>query len=431
MEKWIQEHIKDAELKFGLDNYRFKTFSLHRDINTLKETVYTLSLEWLPGNASTLNEGEDEGTNPPGTAVISIDLNTKRYSSVIFVQGQSDAGEGGVVFDIKDEEGIVQWIESETGLTYGKHFEGDSKRNDKIGFNFKSMYKAIRTAPSGSINIEFDEAGKLVFFSVIGSFPSDETIIEESYRLTFKDVEPSIFKRLTLTEIPVDDKKQWVPVYALDEFYFTQSDGAIIPIEVLMKDRHIYIPVNRLLEWEGSLENDFESKPIFVAETITTEQVITKEQHPELAPIEESEIESCMDSVVTYMRKAYSEQSGEWVLVSLYRSRGYIYAELRRSAQDNRILKRKLQIIMDSSSFEVVNTMDSEFFLKMFEGYESAVPVVVEHEEAYAKLIDHMVIEPAYVYDNVSGKYRLCGRVDCNYCVDAITGEVVELNSLR
>ncbi|GKU76066.1 hypothetical protein [Paenibacillus sp. L3-i20] len=428
MEKWIEKHIKDAENKFALDDYRFHSYSLHRSGSSANETIYTLSLEWFPNHAPVVNE--DEGSNPTGTAVIRINLNTNLYDSVIFVQGESFAGENGVTFSLNDEAEIIRWIERETGMKHGSQFERDTRGKDKPGFRYRSIYNGIRTSPSGSISIELDQEGKLVFYSVIGPFPMVETISEDQFTLTFKEVEPLILEQLQLTEFPITNKKKWVSAYGLEEFYATVQDVRKIEIKTIMNENNSQIVMDRLLEWEEPLVNDFKSQPVYFSEEITVEQVIAKEQHPELIIINESEAEECIKTVVNFMRKVYADQSGQWMLSTLRRERAFIFAELRPVAQDIRLLKRKLRVVIDNTTFEVINMMDSEAFFAMFEGYDPAGEVIVNQEEAFAKLVEHIEIDPIYVYDSSSKSYIFCGRVDCKYGVNATTGEVVELNSL-
>ncbi|SYX81767.1 hypothetical protein [Paenibacillus alvei] len=84
----IQEIIHATQHKFRLEDYRLHTQELYREVSLFNETTYYLSMEWYPPY---VKESVDEDSNPEGTAVISYDLTTGQYTSVIFVQGKSYA----------------------------------------------------------------------------------------------------------------------------------------------------------------------------------------------------------------------------------------------------------------------------------------------------------------------------------------------------
>ena len=60
--------------------------SFSRNVNIFNETVYTFGMEWFPNHVT---EQEDDGSNPEGTAVIEINVNTCKFESAIFVMGKT------------------------------------------------------------------------------------------------------------------------------------------------------------------------------------------------------------------------------------------------------------------------------------------------------------------------------------------------------
>ena len=50
--------------------------------------------------------------------------------------------------------------------------------------------------------------------------------------------------------------------------------------------------------------------------------------------------------------------------------------------------------------------------------------------EAFEKMIPYITLDPTYVYDELTGKYILCGLLDAAEAVDAVTGEVISLSDL-
>ena len=73
MDSRIQELIDMTRIKFGLDHYYLQRHSFRRYVNIFNETVYRFGMEWFPIHVT---EQEDDGSNPEGTAVIEVNLNT-------------------------------------------------------------------------------------------------------------------------------------------------------------------------------------------------------------------------------------------------------------------------------------------------------------------------------------------------------------------
>ena len=91
MDGRIQELIDFTKEKFGLENYYLERHSLYRNVNIFNETVYTLCMEWFPNHVT---EQEEDGSNPDGTAVIEMNVNTRKFESAIFVMGKTYAKDG-------------------------------------------------------------------------------------------------------------------------------------------------------------------------------------------------------------------------------------------------------------------------------------------------------------------------------------------------
>lgn len=123
---------------------------------------------------------------PEGTAIIDIDVNSRQFESIIFVGGQSYAK--GITFRNLDTNDIIEWIENETGLCYEKQFQ--LWKEEERALHFQECIHGVAVSPSGTIEINFDEEGKLTLFSVNGHFPSKDKVIEEKFSLTLEDVEP-------------------------------------------------------------------------------------------------------------------------------------------------------------------------------------------------------------------------------------------------
>ncbi|MBX4340909.1 hypothetical protein K4G93_22535, partial [Mycobacterium tuberculosis] len=77
---------------------------------------------------------------------------------------------------------------------------------------------------------------------------------------------------------------------------------------------------------------------------------------------------------------------------------------------------------------DVLNYIDNQFMLEMYDSLEAPGNVTVTQDEAYEKLKGLFELQPFYVYDDEQKQYILCGKLDCHHGVNAETGEVVLLN---
>ena len=136
------------------------------------------------------------------------------------------------------------------------------------------------------------------------------------------------------------------------------------------------------------------------------------------------------DSSQEFLRQEYPNDTGKWILKTLHRDKGYIHAILRTNKQDNRVFQRKLMIMIDAKSLQVVNYMDNKPMLEVFDQFQAPEKVTINKEEAYEKLKELFELKPYYVYDFEQKQYVLCGKLDCQYGVNASNGEVIALDDL-
>ena len=78
----------------------------------------------------------------------------------------------------------------------------------------------------------------------------------------------------------------------------------------------------------------------------------------------------------------------------------------------------------------VLNFMDNGAMFEIFESFAPAEKADGTHEEAFEKMVPYITLDPTYVYDELSGKYILCGLLDAAEAVDAVTGEIISLGDL-
>lgn len=424
MDRRIQELIDFTRKKFGLENYRLQRHRLYRDVNIFNETVYTLCMEWFPAHVT---EHEDDGSNPEGTAVIEIDLNSNKFARVIFVEGKSYSQDG-ISFVNSKINDIIQWIERETGLKYGKHFKLHKESEGELLFN--ACYEGVAVSPAGFIEVKFDQEGKLTLFSCQGQFPSEEMVKEETYALSLETVEHLAKEQLKLVEFPSYEQKKLIPVYAVEEIYVTNDGKSVFPYERIAAGRP-YLKIDQTIYWDQPINEPLNRKEIRWFEDVTAEQAFSFEPSPDSFPITKAEQEKCMFAVMDFLRREYPNDTGKWILKTLHRDKGYILASLMANRQDNHVFQRKMTVMIDTKNFQAVNYIDNQPLLAFFDQFQAPDKVTIDKEEAYEKIKKFYELKPLYFYDFAQKQYILCGKLDCRYGVNALNGDVIVLDDLQ
>ncbi|MBY6087349.1 hypothetical protein [Priestia flexa] len=422
MKSRINELIQHTKEKLGLQDYYLYRSDVRRSATILGDTVYTLSMEWFPNHEQDLL---DEDLNPTGTAVVEVDFHTGQFTSVIFVSGISYAE--GVKLSIEDSNAGVRWIESETGLQEGTHFVFHKRKDKRM--SFRKILNGVSVSPSGLIEVEVDEAGNLTFFSINGDFSKKEPFNREKYELTLPQVKHIVAEQLKLAEFPNMKTEKMTPAYAIEEVYIRNRDLSLIPFQ-LVEDEKSHVDVHKVIEWSHAIDKAFQRKEINATESLSQNQIENQEPHPDLRKITEKEIKNSVVAVQQFLAQVYSSDSGKWVLQSLSRSEGYLLAKLQAKHEAERVFKRQLKLFIHSNTYEVLNYMDNKSFIDLYLAFRAADKVTITKQEALKRLRDFMILTPYYVYDRKQGRYVLCGKLDCHYAVNAITGEVVSLDNL-
>jgi hypothetical protein len=76
--------------------------------------------------------------------------------------------------------------------------------------------------------------------------------------------------------------------------------------------------------------------------------------------------------------------------------------------------------------------MDNKDFIEFDDQSQETESLNIDLENAFKRIKSTIDLKPVYVYDFEQKNYVLCGRVDSDYVLNAITinGEVLELNVL-
>ncbi|HLQ73170.1 MAG TPA: hypothetical protein VK125_03000 [Bacillota bacterium] len=415
----IKEMIEQTKTAFGLEHYYLKSYTINRDVNHFQEMIYTLSMEWFPEGV----EAIEEDVNPPGTAVIELNIHTHEYVSAIFVMEKTYA-EHGIQFSGDMKASVIQWVERETGLTYNDHFQLLKEAGN--AYAFACVYEGVKLSPLMMIEVKHDEQGRLTFFSANYSADAFKKVKKEAYTLTLSRVEHLVKEQVKLIHMPLFEEERIIPMYAAEEIYVTNETLSKVPINFL--DRP-YVSMKEKMTYEQIEHNEFMRQPLDFTETLTVDQAFSLESSREILPIILTEQEKCQVAVKNCLQKEYPNESGQWLLKTLHRDKDYIIATLRLINEEEPLIwKRKLTVIIDGKTYEPINIVDNQMMLETFASFAKPKPVTINEEAAYNKLYSRLIFEPVYVYDFTKEQYILCGKIDCHYSVHAQTGEVMSLD---
>ena len=419
----VSKLVEMTKEKFGLANYYLKSYHLNRHVDLFRKTIYTLTTEWFPNEIEKLTED----LNPPGTALIEMDLHTAQYKRVIFVRGQTYA-KNGLHFEKKDKQSIIDWIEKETGLSYEKQFQ---LQKEEVGrLVFREVFEGVQVFSSGLIEVNYNSEGDLTLFSLSGYYPSENLVQKETYTLSFEDTKHLFKEHLHLINFPIYEEEKLISVYGIEEVFIRNKEMSKISFEPLANTKSL-TQVNRQLVYNKGSARPFVRKEINPFETVTAEEAFSFEPSLASYPITKDEEEKCLLGVKGFLAETYPEDSGLWTLKTLHRESNYIHAVLRLNKENNNLFQRKLTLIIDAENDHVINYVDNKSLLEMFNQFKAPEAASIDKEEAYENLKAFFKLDPHYVYDAQARTYVLCGKLDCSYGIDGSTGELLLLSDLN
>lgn len=215
----------------------------------------------------------------------------------------------------------------------------------------------------------------------------------------------------------------------MEELYVSNDKKTTIPFEVMV-DRRSYLKIEKMMEWDTPIHEKFAERQLSLTnDCVTPEQAFSFMPHPDTLPLTKHDQEMAIAGVLAFLRKEFPNNTANWMLNSLHRDKRYIIAELKQ-IENIRVPQRKLKVFIDSTHYEAVNYFDNQLFLEMFERYASSDVVTTSKEAAFEKIQSKLELTPVYVYDFEQKRYRLCGKLDCQYGVLATSGDVIELDEV-
>lgn len=421
MDTRMEKLINFSRRQWGLEDYYLGRHHLFRQLTLDGETVYFLNMEWFPNKYA---DWTDEEENPEGTASIDINIHTEEFESVIFVQGVTYA-KNGVVFPHKDVKEVKKWLAEFTGLNIEKDFI--CKQRDEREYYFEEQWNGIPLSPSSSITVEFNEDGELTFYSKHISVLTNKKELEEKYTLSLADIEDIARDQVVLAEFPNEDGK--LIVYGVEETYIRNDRKGSLPF---MEEKFGFRKnINKEIKWQEGKEDDFDRKPLDWANEVSVEDAYLKIPHPDSLPITDEDTEKCIQEVTNFLRMKYPNDSGKWMLKYLYRENFNLLARIEESVPKS-IFAGRILTFHDQEG-KIVNYMDKkELWDEILDAKEKEVikkgkEIKITKDEAYKKLKPYFTLTPYYVFDPADKKWVLCGKLDCNYCVDVESGEISNL----
>ncbi|WP_249869426.1 hypothetical protein [Oceanobacillus saliphilus] len=421
MDEKLQVIIDDTADKFKLENHTLKRHHIFREEIELHETSYIFNMEWVPNDA----EEFDEDYNPPGTVSIDVDLESKLVKRIIFVDGVNKTE--AEFPPAASTELTIEWIEEQTGLEFGRQFKLVHEEEKEL--LFQAAVDNVAVFPSGSIEVEYNEEGKLSLFSIDGFFPNEDQLNWEPFSLTAELVKPIAKKQCKLLEIPLEDKEKWESVYGTATVFVSNDGKRTLSFDEVERPNS-YIDKDTVIEWQEPLREGFTKRPVDLSLEATPEEVFSTEKSTNKVVLTVDDQQQAEETSRNFLRSEFPEESGQWKLSGLWPEKGYIFAELKPAAPDVRVIDRRIKLIIDKNTYQPVDYIDNSVIVDMFEHFEKAAQPKLTSEEAFEKLQQHIEITPVYVFDKKQNKYILCGKIDCAYGVDAVTGDVVMLDEL-
>lgn len=421
MNEQLKKKINEIQQQFKLENYSLGTWSIFHEKRSLSNSNYVLSMEWYPNEVD--NNLTDDDLNPNGTIIIDIDFHSGDLYQIVFVNNVSNK-DAKDTFPTPQRSSVIQWIEKVTGLTVDKHFMLTNEENNK--YYFQAAIDHLPTIPLGTIQVDFNGQDELILFSIDGVFPNKSKIVPETFTLKLEDMHHLFKQQLKLFELPVVNKGRWTPVYTIDELYVKNYNMTTIQDPAEQDER-----LDLTFEWSEPLAGSVEQlEEIDLSTEVTYEQALENKPHPDNKPVTAVDKEKAIEKLRDFLRREYPLDSGKWFLYKVYREHGYLTSELKLANETQRVIRRKLTVMMNPTDFKIINYIDNEAFLEMFDDYLEAETITITPDTAFEKLKDKLSLTPVYVYESDNNQYALYGQIGSEYGVLATTGEIVNLNDL-
>lgn len=415
MDKQFQEHIDYTKEKYGLSAYTLKNHIFTHD----PLDGYVFLSEWLPSGVVS----HDKDRNPDGTAIVSLNYHTKALLSIVFI-GEA-AFPDQQTFPKNETSELIEWIEDQTGLIYGKQYQQVKQKDDSV--TFEAAVDEISVAPAGKIEIRFNTNGQMTSFLKSGYFPTESSVEMETFSLTKEKVTDFTSDALLLRKIPLEKEEEWVPFYFIEES-FIKNDATERKISDSINEYAVYYEVDFLLNWSTPVSGNFTKQEVEIVEEASIEDALVKRTHPDHKELSEADIIAIVQESARIVQLTFPEEPNKWRVHRIFREYEHIFSEVV-PADSDKIYERKLKIILNDE-LHALNVVDNDILYQLLGHFKVRDTVEIKPEAALALLAEEITLDPVFVYNRETKTYQIHGALSCPSAVNAITGEVVSLDTL-
>lgn len=417
MEKHIHSMMEEMANTYQLTDYFLGRHELIRTKNYLHETNYALVMEWFP---NFYQDWADKTENPPGTVILEIDFHSKRLRSLTYTEPIKQPS----FLPPEKIEAMANWIRRQTGLVVGKQLHL-VKQADHI-YEFRAVKNHVPIYPIASVRFQFVDS-YFQSFSINGVFPPEEKFKLEDFHLHPDTIQPVIESQCKKMIAPNFADTSWQAIYGIEEIFITNDGMNLLPLDFHYHEAS-FVELNHQIQWKSAISTKHPSKkrPIFIEDKVSLEMALKKETHPDFKQISDWDILASMDCTEVFLQKYYPNDSGKWIFKKIYRQLDFLVVSLvRENAFD--LFNQKLHLYIDAKTKELVNYLDSQFIYGDFKKALYTEEDVITVSQALRKLYKYIRFTPVYVYDFIQKKYILCGKLNCPYGIDVITGKKIRL----
>ncbi|MDW0109552.1 hypothetical protein [Sporosarcina aquimarina] len=414
MDKRIETMLEEVKTSLGLKQFVLHTHSLSKELSAFGGFDISLTADWLPPGA---NAPEEDDILPEGSVSTRYSLRFRQLQNVS-TQGEQSFAEPIAA----SEEEFLKWMQQQTGLCTENTIVITNRIHN--GIDGDVMHQQIPVQTDGFLELQWDESGRLLecILPILGT----NTFEEGPFSMTLEAIEPLVRQQLTAIRLPIEDEARFSDYYAMDEVFVAQ-DGTVLPF--YPEEQSAYFP-SQVLHWKtaSNLQLDKLSVLPFNRE-VSSEEAFAILNHPD-NKLTDDTAKRCIQSVTELLSSLLPEESGDWEVYRIMQQPGTIEVVCRKLGEIAGPLRRKTFFVLNKDTYEVMNFMDSIEMVQLFEGFTQPRVETVSQEEAFEKMISYITLEPRYVYHQPTGTYKLCGLLDAEECIDAVTGELKLLNDL-
>lgn len=136
----------------------------------------------------------------------------------------------------------------------------------------------------------------------------------------------------------------------------------------------------------------------------------------------------CIAEITALCSALYPKESGLWHLSSLRRKNNYIEGIVLKEQNGD----GKIVVLLDRLTLKVINYIDRTKWLALLDFPQITQDSNLKYKprEALSLLYPYLELTPTYVWNQQEKRYVLCAKLDCEHCVDAKSGDVINLNSI-